>query len=114
MIPEDLSVHLIEVAAVAGLLLVTTAGASALAYASRFDKVPQHTSRHSGQGRINELLNGHDGTRTTSSSRDHVVDVLSFFHCKNMSRVTLVLPVAAVHSRDRWYSTIQRIVSQPE
>ncbi|KAI0250224.1 hypothetical protein BJV78DRAFT_1362329 [Lactifluus subvellereus] len=44
MTPEDLSIHLIEVAAVAGLLLVTTA-ASALAYASRFDKEPQHTCR---------------------------------------------------------------------
>ncbi|KAI0245234.1 hypothetical protein BJV78DRAFT_1158891 [Lactifluus subvellereus] len=42
---EDLSIHLIEVAAVAGLLLVTTA-ASALAYASRFDKEPQHTCQY--------------------------------------------------------------------
>src|ERR1700722_9954702 len=47
--------------AVAGLLvLIVGAAAAAAGYASRFDKIPVHTSKLSGQEWMEELLNGHD------------------------------------------------------
>ena len=49
-----------SVAAAAGLT-VLMAGALAAIYASRFNKTPQHTSKLTGQGWVNEILEGHDG-----------------------------------------------------
>jgi hypothetical protein len=51
----------IQVVGMAALLLLLAARESLLLYASRFNKVPQHTSILSGQDWLDELIAGHDG-----------------------------------------------------
>ena len=50
-----------RIALIAGMIILMAVRDCVLLYASRFDKVPQHTSILSGQDWINELIAGHDG-----------------------------------------------------
>lgn len=61
MDPDDFRRQVIQVAAIAGIILLASARDSILLYALRFNKVPQHTSILSGRGWIDELISGHDG-----------------------------------------------------
>jgi hypothetical protein len=51
----------IQVTAMAVLLMLVAARESVLLYASRFDKLPQHTLILSGHDWLDELIAGHDG-----------------------------------------------------
>jgi hypothetical protein len=58
MDPDDFRRRVIQVSAIAGVIILVSAMESILMYyASRFDKVPRHTSSGilSGQDRVNEL-----------------------------------------------------------
>jgi len=52
---------LIQIIAFSGLIMMQAIKECILLYASRFNRVPQHTSALSGQDWINELIAGHDG-----------------------------------------------------
>ena len=58
---DDLQRRIVQVSALAAIVLLISAREAILLCASRFDKVPQHTSMLSGQDWINELVDGHDG-----------------------------------------------------
>jgi len=58
---ERILENIIEAVGTTGLAMLASARDAVLMYASRFDKVPQHTSILSGQGWIDELSSGHDG-----------------------------------------------------
>lgn len=58
---DDIRTRVIQVTAIVGIFLLLTAKETLLLYASRFDKVPKHTSVLSGQNWIDELIKGHDG-----------------------------------------------------
>jgi hypothetical protein len=58
---EDIEILIIQVVVMAVIATILWAGDSIDQYASRFNKVPQHTSILSGQGWIDELIAGHDG-----------------------------------------------------
>jgi hypothetical protein len=61
MDPSNYQRLVIQVSALAGIILLVYARESVLLYASRFDKVPQHMFILTGQDWINELIAGHDG-----------------------------------------------------
>jgi transposase len=61
MDPEELTIRIVYMTYMTALLVVTAAGASVLAYASRFEKRAQHTSKLSGEQWIQEMLQGHEG-----------------------------------------------------
>lgn len=61
MDPDDFCRRVTLVSAIATVILLVSARECLLLYGSRFDKVPQHTSKLSGQDWIDELIAGHDG-----------------------------------------------------
>jgi hypothetical protein len=58
---DELQRRIVLVSALTGLIMLLYAKDAILQYASRFDKVPQHTSILSGQHWIDKLIAGHDG-----------------------------------------------------
>jgi hypothetical protein len=60
MRPETVP-HVLKAAAGAGMMVLLAGAAAAAAFASRYDKTPQHTSALTGQDWVNELLSGHSG-----------------------------------------------------
>ncbi|SRR5260221_798875 len=50
-----------HIAVIVGATVVVAGASAVIAYASRFEKVPQHTSILSGQGWVDELCEGHPG-----------------------------------------------------
>jgi hypothetical protein len=58
---RDLQRLIIHVSAIAIIAILISVKEAIALYASRFDKIPQHTSILSGQDWINELIAGHDG-----------------------------------------------------
>lgn len=58
---DDYRRRVILVSSIAALVILLSAREAILLYASRFNKVPQHTSILSGQNWIDELIDGHDG-----------------------------------------------------
>ena len=58
---EDLILHVLKNTVTAGMIAVLAGVASVMNYASCFNKTPQHTSKLTGQGWVDELLNGHPG-----------------------------------------------------
>jgi hypothetical protein len=44
MDPDEYQVHIVRIAALAGIILLIAARDCVLLYAARFEKVPQHTS----------------------------------------------------------------------
>ena len=58
---DDFETLITQIAAIAGIIILTYTRSALLLYASSYDKVPQHTSILMGQGWINELITGHDG-----------------------------------------------------
>jgi hypothetical protein len=61
MDPNDFRRRVLQISIIAGIILLLYAKEAILLYASRFDKLPQHNSRLSGQQWIDELIAGHDG-----------------------------------------------------
>lgn len=59
MASELLTLHATKSTAIAGMTVVLAGAVAAANYASRFDKTPQHTSKLTGQGWVDELMNGH-------------------------------------------------------
>ena len=57
---EELLLHLLNLVAVAGFLFLATSRDAALLYSTRFNHVPVHTSRLSGQQWLDELIDGHN------------------------------------------------------
>jgi hypothetical protein len=57
---EQFVIQLINLVAAAGFLFLSTTRDATLLYSTRFDRVPVHTSRLSGQQWIDELINGHE------------------------------------------------------
>jgi len=57
---EELFLHLVNFVAAASFLFLASSRDAALLYSTRFDRVPVHTSRLSGQQWLDELINGHD------------------------------------------------------
>jgi hypothetical protein len=57
---EELLLHLVNLVAAASFLFLATSRDAALLYLTRFNRVPVHTSRLSGQQWLNELVDGHD------------------------------------------------------
>ena len=57
---EKLVIHLINLVATAGFLFLAASRDATLLYLSRFNCVPVHTSRLTGQNWIDELWDGHD------------------------------------------------------
>ncbi len=53
--------HIVQIAAMAALIMLLATRDCIVLYALRFDKVPQHTSILSGQDWIDELIAGHNG-----------------------------------------------------
>jgi hypothetical protein len=51
--------QMINILAVAGFLLIASSWDTVMLYSSRFDRLPVHTSRLSGQMWLDELLGGH-------------------------------------------------------
>jgi hypothetical protein len=58
---DDYRRRVILVSSIAILVILLSAREAIVLYASRFEKVPQHTSILSGQEWIDELIDGHDG-----------------------------------------------------
>ena len=58
---DDLQRHIIQVSALAAIVLLISAREAILLYPSRFDKVPQHKSMLSDQDWINKLIARHNG-----------------------------------------------------
>jgi hypothetical protein len=58
---EGLSTVAMCLAMAVTLILCNAVGQTMLAFSSRYDKIPVHTSRLTGQDWIDELLIGHDG-----------------------------------------------------
>ena len=57
---EELLLHLLNLVAAAGFLFLATSRDAALLYSTRFNCVPVHTSRLSGQQWLDELIDGHN------------------------------------------------------
>ena len=60
MDPDKLILRVVHFTYLTALLVITAAAASALGYASRFDKQVQHNSKLSGEQWVQELLLGHE------------------------------------------------------
>lgn len=60
MTPAELILHMVNAVAMTGYLFLAATSETALLYSARFDCMPVHTSRLSGQQWLDELLGGHD------------------------------------------------------